>query len=416
MDTPTTTATTTPAPANGAATAPVHSKAELASMLTGTKPFQPPTPAAAPTPPTTTTEAKPATTEAQKPGGIFSAFAPKTEPAPEAKPVPADWTEAIEVKGATAEHWKKLKGERDELRRTRDELTGRFTSTEQEAKKLKTEQEALQAKLAEFDRIAKEHKEYRERLSILDFQAMPEFRDKYEAPVKTARDEVEKALRLGKIEMSADALLALPETQRIDALGEIFGKITNPAVQAMLKDAMFAHLRYEHQRNDALKNADAVRKQFEQQQLLARQQTQERNRSLFEREFETSTRDLRPLEVAADAPEAERQAVNAYNEGLKRLRQRAEGFAFGEMNDQQVSKVAIGAAAAEFLLTTAIPGMAREHQAAQAKIAELQAKLDAIERARPGLSEHVANGQTGGSRLTNAQLAQMMVGARSMPG
>jgi len=87
--------------------------------------------------------------------------------------------------------------------------------------------------------------------------------------------------------------------------------------------------------------------------------------------------------VPEGADDAAKQHADAYNADLAEVPKIAEQIAFGQMDHQQLSQISNEAAHYRFVMTRVLPRLADN---AGAKVAALQAELDAIKGAGPKYS------------------------------
>jgi hypothetical protein len=102
---------------------------------------------------------------------------------------------------------------------------------------------------------------------------------------------------------------------------------------------------------------------------------------------------MKPLEIPADADAEAKAEITEYNAALASIRQTAETYAFGKIDDKGVSTLAAKAAALDFLSQKAIPRLHRDFDrkmtAANALIKDLTAKVEGMRAAKnPGSFTH----------------------------
>lgn len=401
------TVTKAPAPAAPATT----SIKDIASSLTtasrqnqAARGVPQPTGGADPVKPAETTPPAPAVKPPAK--GIMGALAPKV--AAESAPVepvvdPEDKVElSKEASPAAHESFRTLKEITKAERQRAAKLEADFKKAQDELAKTRGELEPVKAKLPEYEKLAQEHKQFKDRLEILDFQRHPEFVKEFVEPVNEFREKM-ATLMTGVPEYNIDQIMALSPGERM-AVGNKVVKALREAGLEMQADefrtSIFQLDGLERRKGKALAEHQTRLQEYNRREALSRQQAREADRGLFAEVYrEQFDGMLRPAETPEGATPERQAQIAAYNAELAKVRADAERSAFQESNPKALAADAAWAAHGRFLAQHGIPQLISEFQAIADERDALKAQLAAIDRTKPGHEEGGDGGQRGAPKV-----------------
>ena len=274
-------------------------------------------------------------------------------------------------------HW-------DELKTRKNEAVARVKELEAQLAERGDEPttESLRARVKELEG---ENARFSSRLKELDFQSHPEYLRKFEEPIAEAKLELGELAKSEDVEVNVEALFTLKGKEFAAKVTEIMDQLTR------FNGDEFSRVARNAQK--VMQERDAVSAESEKFTQEANEQLQAQTREVFDRVGEKYNAAFQPLELPADADDSVKSQVAGYNSALAETAQVAEQIAFGSLDSEQLARIAHEAAQYRFLVARGMPQLA---QNAGAKIAELQAELDAIKGAGPSYAPGGGGGEPQG--------------------
>src|SRR6478736_1650856 len=197
--------------------------------------------------------------------------------------------------------------------------------------------------IAELDRLRGEHKAAMDRLLILDLQNHPDFNKQYAAPKKAALDTAKEVIGYnGKEVPELGQLLAKPLKDFNAAVSELTDKM-NPADASTVMQSLRQARDIHSQEQVALTKAGEVN-----QQLAAK--TQANQRQAFESVVSEALPNFKKMEVADTMSAEDKAAAQSYNQSIETMRQKAEGMAFGRVDEKGVANMALKSVALDHMI------------------------------------------------------------------
>lgn len=265
------------------------------------------------------------------------------------------------------------------------EATNKLRAAEQELANYKSQVETFKkaspAESAEVDRLKKEHQAAMDRLAILDIQHHPDFTRQYSEPKRKALAEASEVLGYnGKDNVDVAVLLAKNPKEFAAAVSEItkeMNQMDATTVQTSLRSAY----KLSSEERSALTNSSALKQEIAQREA-------QRAKQAFEEQFNSlELKDglFQPIEIPEDADDNERQEIQRVNEGFASVKQKAEAYAFGKLDERGVAKIAQKAALLDVHMQTVIPRMNTEYQKVRGERDALLKELQSIRASKnPG--------------------------------
>lgn len=258
------------------------------------------------------------------------------------------------------------------------EATTKLRAAQQEAAdakaQLETFRKASPADTAEIERLKQEHKMLLDKVAVLDVQNHPDFTRQYVEPKKKALADAAEVLGYnGKDGVDVAVLLAKNPKEFAAAVSEItkdMNQMDATTVQTSLRSAY----KLNGEEKSALTNSSALKQEIAQREA-------QRAKQAFEETFQSlELKDgfFQPIEIPEDADDNERQEIQRVNEGFASVKQKAEAYAFGKLDERGVAKIAQKAALLDVHMQTVIPRMNTEYQKVRAERDALAKELKAI--------------------------------------
>lgn len=303
--------------------------------------------------------------------------APATPPAatkPVAEPAPELPEDKLQIPAnASPEAVKNFKAYKDSMKEILAAERKRVSEAEA---KLKLRETAAPADTAELERLRSEHKALSDRLLTLDLQNHPDFHKQYIAPRQKAFAESETLLADNGITEKVDfnSLLAKPRAEFAKTVSELAAKMNSFDSQTFTANMRQAYqLRAEE--SQAIAKAGDVHQQLQAQS--ARQQKQ-----AFESVANEAAQSFAKKEITDDMPADIRAATEKYNASVDTIRTRAEAKAFGKLSERDVAQMAFKDVAYDHMVEHVAPLLEARDRAQVALIADLTAKLEAVNASR----------------------------------
>lgn len=350
-----------------------------------------PAPAPASTPPAApaATPSAPAAPAASDP--LASVLKSAQKPAPAAAPAEPAAIEDID-KGLQAPPenaksragWDELKKRASEERRQRIELEQKLKA----APAASPVDEATKARLTELET---QNKSYSERLKLLDLRSHPEFVAKFVAPAEQAKIAMATIAKTDEVEVNVEELVTMKGKALNTAVSQVMETMT-PYARVKFQAALDSFFSAQAGAEQAVAQADETLKSM-------KQNGGARSRASFDSVARNYSDAFLAAPIDDKAPDADKQAVAAYNAALAGISKQAETYAFGQIDETGVADLSHKAALYEFTMNHGIPRIASLYGAAltarDAKIAELETQVKALTKSSPSLSGGSGAGSPG---------------------
>ena len=319
-------------------------------------------------------EPKPADKPADKPAPRTSLFDDSAdEGAPAPQPAPVDTSAEADEK-IPENDWRRAKEVRSQLR---TEIVSRDTKIKQLEQELAQYHEAV-PDLKEVSRLKNEHKEFSDKVAILDYQNHPDYRQRFTEPKKKLVAEMQTILSDNSIQgVDLAAITSKPRAEMAKTISEITDQLNSfDAGEFRLQLRDYQKLS-EAERNDLANHGDGLKRLSEQNQA--------KQRSAFEGQWKKTSfaAFAKKIEPASDASPDEVAQIKQFNEGLDQMRGSAEKYAFSIANEESAADVAIKAANYDFVVRHAFPRMKADYSRAVALNRELTKRLEELSAHTP---------------------------------
>jgi len=263
-------------------------------------------------------------------------------------------------------HWNTLKERKNEaLARVAElekQLAERPTGDDAAAESLKTRVKELET----------QNEQYSSRLKELDFKSHPEYFNQYEKPIQEAQDTLKQIADQEGVDINVEALSALKGKEFAESVSDTLEQLSrfngdrfSSAAQQLLAK---------------ISERDAISENSEEFIQKANEEFQAQTRAIFDEVSGAYSQVLTPMEIPADADDATKVDIEAYNTELSNVAKVAEQLAFGNIGQQEVAQMANEAAQYRFLMSQGLQRMATN---AAARIEALETELNAIKAAGP---------------------------------
>ena len=236
--------------------------------------------------------------------------------------------------------------------------------------------EATKARLAELETQVKQ---YSDKLKVLDLKSHPEFVQKYVQPAEQAKTALKNIAKTDEVDVNVDELLSLKGKALNSAVSESMERMT-PYARVRFQATLDNYFATQAGADQALAQADEFLKN-------AQQSNGAKSRIAFDTVANSYRDTYIPAVIDENASDTDKKMAIEYNAGLSDLTKKAEAYAFGQINEQQVADLAHKAALYEFSMKHAIPRIATLYNgvlaANNAKIAELETQVKSLTGASP---------------------------------
>lgn len=304
--------------------------------------------------------------------------AQKAAPAAPAEPAPIDdidkGLQAPPENAKSRAGWDELKKRASEERKLRLELEAKLKTAP-----TSTVDEATKARLAELEQ---QNKTFSERLKVFDLKNHPEFVAKYVEPANMAKAAMENIAKTDEVDVNVGEILSMKGKALNAAVSEVMERMT-PYARVKFQAALDSYFTAQTSAEQAMAQADQTLQTL-------RQNGGARSRASFDDVAKNYSEAFLPAAVDEKAPDADKQAVAAYNAALSSIGKQAETYAFGQIDERGVADLSHKAALYEFTMNHGIPRIAALYGAelskASARIAELETQVKALTGASPSVS------------------------------
>ena len=280
------------------------------------------------------------------------------EPEPEPEEVP---------KGA--ENWKRAKEKHAAALAEKDQIIADLES------KLKDSS----SNSPEYQKVLEENKEMRERLGQLDLANSPDFQEKYTIPAQQKRQTMETILQENEVEMSLDQLLSKSGKELRLAVSDVMDEL--PALdKGRFQDAFLSYYDISTNGQEALSNAEATKSQIASEVNLNQEQAV---KSEWDRMTQSGNLFLKPIEADNPNDQSDVDQVNAYNQGIEQVLQRATQMATADIGQDGAAKICLSGAVGEFIVNHGIPRIQHEFSVLQERASKAEAELAKIQKHNP---------------------------------
>jgi len=276
-----------------------------------------------------------------------------TEPEPEPEEVP---------KGA--ENWKRAKEKHAAALAEKDQIIADLESKLKESS----------SNSPEYQKVLEENKEMRERLGQLDLANSPDFQEKYTIPAP-----METILQENEVEMSLDQLLSKSGKELRLAVSDVMDEL--PALdKGRFQDAFLSYYDISTNGQEALSNAEATKSQIASEVNLNQEQSV---KSEWDRMTQSGNLFLKPIQADNPNDQSDVDQVNAYNQGIEQVLQRATQMATADIGQDGAAKICLSGAVGEFIVNHGIPRIQHEFSVLQERASKAEAELAKIQKHNP---------------------------------
>jgi hypothetical protein len=333
---------------------------------------------------------------------ILQSDEPKEEPkeeSKEAEPDPLD--ELTEPKDEKAKAgWNELKTIAKEARTKAEALEAEL----QRIKESNTvDPEAHAATESRIKELEEANKQYSERLKLLDLKNHPDFQRQYVLPQEKKVQAISELVPEGT---NIKAILDLPNREfasEISRLAEDMDDFSKAELYSASRD----YRQTAAEATAALSNVDGTMESLN-------EANKARSKAVFDavgQEF-VKQQKFKPQEIPPDAPDEVKAQLEAYNQSYANVTTEAQNLAFGQTDEVGVAKMAHEAALFRFTMEHGLPRLGQvlseQLNARDARIQELEAKIEKISAAKPnpGYGKEDGGGEKPTSEMSHLEAAQ----------
>jgi hypothetical protein len=313
---------------------------------------------------------------------IFDRVAPETAPV---EPV-ADFDPFAGVKDGD---WKAAK---EAAKRRESEVRQQLAERESRLKKLEDEITPYRQKapdVQEIDKLRREHKEFSDRIAVLDYQSHPDYKRQFVEPKQKLVAQANEILAYNNIEgVDLISLASKPRPEMLKAFGDIQSKLT-----PLEAGEVHLALREIQKLNEAEKGA--INGHSNLSEALRRESELKQRRAFEAASQENSSWVAKPYSIPEGIDPGEAESLRSFNKAIENIRPTAEKYAFAPGDEKLAGSLAVKAAQFDFYTQHAIPRMVKDYQAAKGLIEELTSRVKELEASRPG--GDFSGGSSGGS-------------------
>jgi hypothetical protein len=316
--------------------------------------------------------------ESEEPQGLFDQLLKKNE----AKEETGNDSIVEQIKApenlseASLEGWNALKSKAKDFEKENYELKQKLTEYEGNPEQVSQFQSQL-------EELKREKQELLNKIAQKDLTEHPEFQQKYQEPLDRSLSRLESVLEDSRADVKVSDLLKMNKRDLADTVEEITEGMPKVFARDFVEEVAKAR-ELSSAREDALGNASQFISGIEEQSKT--QAFQDFNKTVgdFKNEYGMI---FQPLKATGNLSEEQKHELSTYNNALAEIETKAQSFAFGKMDNSQMSKVAMQAAANEFMVNHAIPRLEKEYVSLLDANRQMSEQLKSLQGLKPKVAQ-----------------------------
>jgi len=313
--------------------------------------------------------------ESEEPQGLFDQLLKNKEKEGD-NSIVDEIKEPENLSEASLEGWNALKTKAKDFERENSELKQKLTEYEGNPEQVSEFQ-------AQLEELKKEKEDLLNQLAQNDLTAHPEFQEKYQKPLDKSLGRLEAVLEDSNTEVSVKDLLKMKKRDLVDTVEDITEGMPKVFAREFVEEIANAKNLMDS-REDALGNASEFMTNVQEQSKT--QAFQEFNQTVGEFKNEYGMI-FEPLRANGSLSEEQQHELSVYNNALSEIETKAQSFAFGKMDNAQMSKVAMQAAANEFMVNHAIPRLEKEYVSLLDANKQMSEQLKSLQGVKPKVNQ-----------------------------
>ncbi len=279
------------------------------------------------------------------------------------------------------EGWNALKTKAKDFERENSELKQKLQEYEGNPEQVSQFQ-------AQIDELTKEKESLLNQIAQNDLTAHPEFKEKYQQPLDKSLGRLEAVLEDSNTDVSVKDLLKMKKRELADSVEEITEGMPKVFAREFVEEIANAKNLIDA-RDDALGNASQFMSNVQEQSKTQAFQDFNSTVSEFKNEYGMI---FEPLKASGNLSEEQKHELSTYNNALAEIETKAQSFAFGQMDNAQMSKVAMQAAANEFMVNHALPRLEKEYVTLLDANKQMSDQLKSLQGVKPKVNQTTTTG------------------------
>jgi hypothetical protein len=231
----------------------------------------------------------------------------------------------------------------------------------------------------QIETLQKEKEDLLNKIAEKDLTAHPEFQSKYDQPLNDSKNKLEAIMEDSESDLKVSDLLKMKRKDLAEAVEEITDGMPKVYARDFVEEIAKAK-DLEGQREDALGNASEFMTSMNEAQTNQAFESFNQTANQYKNEHGYL---FNPLQAGEGATEEQKHEVGNYNNALAEIEKNAQSYAFGQMSNEEMSRVAIQASANDFMVKHAIPRLEKEYMSLLQNNQQMAQQLKDLQGIKP---------------------------------